>query len=239
MAIVVFQHSDQGRPGRLGLTLRDHAFNLEIYRPDKGEPIPVDLDNVDAVVSLGGSQSVGGPESWIAKEMDFIRAAHERSLPVVGLCLGCQIVAAALGGEVSQMESPEVGMLDVEILPPGQTDTMLAGVAWRMPQFQIHGDEVKTLPEGAVCLARSEKCDIQAFRAGMRTYGFQFHFECDQTGAASIVSADKDMLHQAGRTSKEVLEEIESRYEMFARLSDRISLNIATCLIPKVATMVG
>ncbi len=103
MAIVVFQHADECRPGRLGLTLRDHGFRLDIRRVDRGDAIPPDFDNIDGVVSLGGPQYVTDSHAWIQRELDFLAKAHERGLPVVGICLGAQLIGKALGGEVGPM----------------------------------------------------------------------------------------------------------------------------------------
>ncbi|MEO1129152.1 MAG: type 1 glutamine amidotransferase [Planctomycetota bacterium] len=236
MAILVFQHDDRCRPGRLGLTLRDHTFKLRIVRPDQGEQPPVDYDDVDAVISLGGPQMVTDGHAWIEREQEYIRGAHERSLPVIGVCLGHQMVASALGGEVGPMDRPEIGFVDVDVLPAGHTDSILSGVAWRSPQFQKHRQEVKSLPPGAVKLASSKQCDVQIFRAGMRTYGFQYHFECDRAMIDVLLADAKTDLHQAGVTTEEFARQCDEKYEMFARLADRTCINIATYLIPRVAT---
>ena len=236
MSIIVLQHSDRCRPGRLGLTLRDHAFKLDIIRPDEGDPLPTDLDDVDGVISLGGPQNVDEGHAWLDRERAFLRAAHEASLPIVGICLGHQLLAEALGGEVGPMEAPEVGFTPVSIGSPGQTDTILAGVAWRTPQFQRHRYEVKKLPPGAQLLASSEKCKVQVFRAGMRSYGFQYHFEADRAMIDSFMSDARTDLHQSGATTDEFARSLERHYEMFSRLADRVCINIATYLIPRVAT---
>jgi GMP synthase-like glutamine amidotransferase len=237
MAIIVLQHSDHCKPGRVGLTLRDHAFRLEIIRPDKGEPIPADLDDVDGVVSLGGPQSAYDSTKWIQQEIEFLREAHNRSLPIVGVCLGHQLLGKALGAEVAKMEKPEVGLCPVDILPAGQTDTILAGVAWRAPMFQIHNDHVTDTPPGATLLASSKHCKVQAFRAGLRSYGFQFHLEADREIMNTIVADSPRDLQAAGVSQADIKQQADKHFEMFSRLSDRICLNIATCLIPKVATV--
>lgn len=239
MPIVVFQHSDLCRPGRLGKILRDHAFRLDIRRPDKGDPFPPDLDDVEGVVSLGGPQHVGGREPWLAREIDFLKAAHDASLPVVGVCLGHQLIAKALGGEVGPMDKPEVGMVEVDLTPAGQTDPILAGVAWRSWQFALHNDEVKAPPPGATLLASSASCKVQAFKAGMRTYAFQFHLECDRPLMDDLLQGSKEECARAGLRREQVLRDAELKYEMFARLADRVCENIALLLIPKVATAVG
>ena len=238
MPILVIQHSDRCRPGRLGRTLRDHAFKLDVVRPDQGDALPADLDEIDAVISLGGPQNVDERHAWIPREIELLRAAHERALPVIGVCLGHQLIAQALGGEVAPMEQPEVGFTDVSILPPGHTDTILTGIAWTTPQFQRHKYEVRTLPPGAQLLASSAKSKVQCFRAGMRTYGFQYHFEADRPMIDEMMSDARTDLHQSGLTTDEFARDLESNYPTFSRLADRLSINLATYLLPKVATTI-
>jgi GMP synthase (glutamine-hydrolysing) len=239
MPILVIQHSDANRPGRLGLTLRDHAFKLDVRRIDRGDPLPPDLDDVDGVITLGGPQNVDEGHAWIEKELAFLREAHERALPIVGVCLGAQLIAVALGGEVGPMDAGEAGFVDVDILPAGHTDTILSGIAWRSPQFQKHRYEVKALPAGAAHLASSTRCRVQAFRAGMRTYGFQYHIEADRPIIDELMKDARTSLHQAGLTTEEFARQLDERYPAFARLADRLCVNIATYLIPRVATAIG
>lgn len=238
MAITVFQHDERGKPGRLGLTLRDHAFKLDIRRLDKGDPVPPDFDGVDAVISLGAKANLDAGHAWIEKEADFIREAHQRSLPVIGLCFGAQMIAHALGGTVAPMQRPEIGFVDVDLLPTAHTDTILSGIAWKSPQFQSHQQEITELPPGAVHLARSQTCEHQAFKAGMRTYAFQYHFEADRTAIDTYIREEQTALHHVGLTTAEFNNDAERKYETFARLADRLSVNIATYLIPKVATRI-
>ncbi|MEC9374437.1 MAG: type 1 glutamine amidotransferase [Planctomycetota bacterium] len=231
MATIVFQHSDIGRPGRLGLTLRDHGHRLKIIRPDRGEAIPPDFDDVDGVISMGGPQSTvdaGSRPEWMEEEMAFLKEAHERALPVIGVCLGHQMLAVALGGETGRMAKPEVGFYPVDITVPGQTEHVLAGISWRSRQFCHHGDHVTKAPPGAVVLAKSELCPVQAFRAGLRTYAFQYHFEADRQHAMQIAESEPDLLHKAGHTEQEIAAQADECYEQFARLADRLCVNIAT-----------
>ena len=237
MPITVFQHDDLCRTGRLGATLRDHGYEMEVLRLDRGDPVPPDYDNVECVISLGGHQNVDEGHPWMEAERAYLAGAHERSLPVVCLCLGAELLAQALGGTVEKMERKEVGLHDVTILPDGHTDTILTGIAWRCPQFQWHEYGISALPEGATHLARSELCEHQAFRAGMRTYGFQYHFEADREMIDAFVERSRSDLHAAGVTSEEFAKQLDAQYEMFARLADRLCLNIATYLLPQAVRL--
>lgn len=237
MAITIFQHSDVGGPGRLGATLRDHGFLLDIRRLDLppeegGRGVPPDLDNVQGVVILGGPQNVGDNLPWLRDEMQFIKSAHESGLPVLGICLGHQLIAAALGGEVSPMPKPEAGFHTVSINTTGQIEAMLAGIAWKSPQFCLHGREVSAPPKGAVVLASSEACKVQAFRVGVRTFGFQYHFESDLTTIRRYLRERPEEFAAAGLSSADVEAQATRHYEAFARLANRLCVNLVTLCFP-------
>ena len=219
------------------MTLRDHGYDLDIRRLDEGAGVPEDYDNVEGVIILGGQQNTNESHPWLAPEREFIKGAHERGMPVVGICLGAELIAEALGGTVSKMAQPEVGLCEVDILPSGHADTMLAGVAWKAKHFQWHSYEVSELPPGATLLASSDVCKNQVFSIGLRTYGFQYHFEADRAMIEGWVEKYRGELHTSGVTSEEFAKLLDAHYEMFARLADRVCLNIVTCLLPQAARM--
>jgi GMP synthase (glutamine-hydrolysing) len=237
MSILILQHDATEPPCRLGQTLRDHAHKLDIRRLDKGDPIPGDLDGYEGVISLGGLQDVGDGSEWMPDEQNLLRAAHEQGVAIVGICLGAQLIADALGGTVEKMPAPEVGFLPVHLHPNAQVDCIFAGVGWDAPQFQIHGYHVSELPAGAQCLASSEQCKHQAFRVGMRTMGFQYHFEADRPLITELCRRGSTLLEQAGLTPADIEQQAEEHYARFARWADRLSLNIAHFLMPSTTTV--
>jgi GMP synthase (glutamine-hydrolysing) len=246
MPIIVLQHGAAQVPGRLGLTLRDHGKKLDLRRLDlpasKSSPhVPVDFDGVDGVISLGGAPNVTDIERhpWMPAELEFLKEAHRRQLPIVGICLGHQLIAKALGGEVGVMDKPEFGMVRVDQHPVANTDTILAGVPWRSVQFQDHGQEVKTLPPGATVLQYSAGCKVQSFRVGLRTYGFQYHFEYDPAMIADAVRGATSEFAATGQTRESVLADVKTHGESFSRLSDRLCVNLTSLMFPMVRARTG
>lgn len=219
------------------MTLRDHAFKLDVRRVDipeseGGAPVPTDLDDLHGLVVLGGGQSVDQPHAWMDRERDLIRMAHNAGLPVVGICLGAQLIAQALGGKVEKMDTPEVGFKKVRVLVPGQTETMLAGMPWESMQYLSHGWEITEAPPGAQLLASSDACKVQCFKAGHRTFAFQFHFELDRPGIEQLASDESALLAEAGLTPGEITSQIEEHYNRFAIIGDRLSVNLASYAFP-------
>lgn len=231
--IVVFQHGQNQTPARLGMTLRDHGYKLDIRRVDLpreqgGSPVPEDLDGVAGVLIMGGKQNVDEPHPWMKPEIEYVKAAHDANLPVIGICLGCQVIAKALGAEVGPMDKPEAGFQKVSIIGPGHTDRILGGVAWDSYQFQSHQQEVKGVPPGATLLATSKDCKVQAFKAGLRTYAFQYHFELDRKGIDTFFQEQGALFADANIDAQELSQQADKHYASFARLADRVSVNIAT-----------
>jgi GMP synthase-like glutamine amidotransferase len=228
--ILVLQHSDLCHPGRLGSVLVAHGRVLDMRRPDRDGPdaLPPDLADIAGVVSLGGPQNVTDGLDWMAAEMRLLRVAHESGLPVAGICLGHQLLAAALGAPVAPMAQPEVGFHRVDLLPPGRDDWVFSGIPWASMQFCSHGQEVVTPPAGAAVLARSEACAIQAFRAGERTYGFQYHFEWTRDMVSATSASDPDMLSRCRLGAADISTQCDAHYARFAEISDRLCKSLAT-----------
>ena len=238
MAIIVFQHGPESGPGRLGLTLRDHGFKLDVRRMDLPETagpgrgpgnrhVPPDFDNVEGVISLGGVPNVTDRPAppWKEAEMAYLKEAHQRQLPVVGICLGAQMIATALGGKVGPV-TPEWGFHKVQVPPPAQTEVMMSGIAWEHWAFQAHNQGVLELPAGALLLQTSPACKVQAFKVGMRTYGFQYHFECDRPAMDALMAG------APGGVPAGFAEQAEACYPEFGRLANRLCVNIASYLFP-------
>ncbi|MCC6678751.1 MAG: type 1 glutamine amidotransferase [Phycisphaerales bacterium] len=234
MSIIVLQHSDVGTTGRLGVTLRDHGYLLDIRRPDLKDRVPADLDDVHGVVILGGPQNVTDIAglAWMQQEAELIKKATAAGVPVIGICLGAQLIAHALGGQVAPREKPSIGFATLHINTTGQVETMLSGMAWDHPQLFSCGQEIKQLPAGAQLLAGADGIKHVIFRAGIRTYGFINHFECDREMITVLMKGSEREMAAAGTTPGGVAADADKSYAAYARQSDRLCVNIATYAFP-------
>ncbi|ELZ57917.1 MULTISPECIES: type 1 glutamine amidotransferase [unclassified Haloferax] len=145
----------------------------------------------DGVVISGSSSSVYWDEAWIRNLVSWVADADERGLPLLGVCFGHQVVAAALGGTVEDMGAFELGYNEIERTRPDDDGDILAGIDERFTVFTSHGDRVTELPSGAELLAENE-FGVHAFRRN-HAFGVQFHPEYD-TDTAEAIARQKDFL---------------------------------------------
>jgi GMP synthase-like glutamine amidotransferase len=178
MRFLVFQHIAIEHPGIFRDFFAADGIAWDAVELDAGEAIPP-LDGYDALWVMGGPMDVWEQDQhpWLAAEQQAIREAVGRGLPYMGVCLGHQLLAAALGGKVGKAARAEVGILDVELTEAGGRDPLFAGFEPRFKALQWHGAEVAEPPPGAVVLARSPLCAVQALRSGRHAYGMQYHTE--------------------------------------------------------------
>ena len=179
-AWVVLQHVAHEDPGAIGEALNSAGHVVSVVRVDRGDPVPVPAEVADmaGVVAMGGPMGVHDVEAhpWLAHERDLMAAAVAAELPVLGVCLGAQQLAVALGGEVTTGPESEIGIGEVHLTRQAEDDAVFGPVGSTLPCMHWHSDTF-SLPDGSVLLARSELYPHQAFRYGERAYGLQFHVE--------------------------------------------------------------
>jgi GMP synthase-like glutamine amidotransferase len=233
MATVIFEHSAVTGSDRLGVVLRDHGHKLHVIRPDLGEAIPTDLDGIDAIVACGGPQAPNEDLDWIDAEMELMRAAHEASVPMLGLCLGCELLGRALGGKLDQLEGGiECGWHEVTLTPAGREDPLFQGLPWWSMQAHWHRWHVAELPEGARILAKSERTPAQAWALGLRTYGIQYHPEAYARTIEQWAADEPETLKEVGMTAEQLRAANEQHDAVAERLALRLFERVALLLMP-------
>jgi GMP synthase-like glutamine amidotransferase len=234
MSIIVFEHSDLTGSDRLGEVLRDHGHRLDVVRLHDGDTVPADLVDVDGVLTVGGPQSANDDSiEWLQAEIDLLKAAHDGGLPVVGICLGSQILARALGGTVAPLDGGiELGWQPVKLTPAGRENPLHCGIAWESLQAHWHRDEVTELPPGAQRLSSSPRCANQAWCLGLRTYGFQYHPELFADTLERWADDEPKALTEAGISREQLVQQTATNYPVCARLADRLFESIALFLMP-------
>jgi GMP synthase (glutamine-hydrolysing) len=177
--VLALQHVWDDPPGYLEAVLHEHAIDCDIIEVEK-EAIP-DLTAYQAVIILGGPQHVYADEQYpyMAREKTLLRQAVAAEIPLLGICLGGQLLASALGAGVRQHHLSEVGFFEIPLTEAGRQDPLFAGLPGYQLAFHWHGD-VFDLPTGALHLASNENAPNQAFRYGKHAYGLQFHIELNQ-----------------------------------------------------------
>ncbi len=215
MRVLVLQHIACEHPGAFSEVMDERRVERVAVELDEGEPLP-DWREFDAVLAMGGPMGAGddAEHPWLAAEKRLVREAVDAGRPFLGICLGVQLLAAALDAPVRALESPEVGLLPVELTPEGRRDPLFFGLGDPLVSLQWHGDTFE-LPAGAVLLASSPVAPNQAFRSGARAYGIQFHLEVSGEMArewAEVPAYRASLAETLGeRAGAEFIAEVERR----------------------------
>lgn len=211
MKLLVFQHVDCEHPGSLRRFLRRDGIEWHAVELDEGEPIP-DLASYNALWVMGGPMDVWDVDEhpWMIPEKAAIRHwVRELKKPFLGLCLGHQLLADALGGTCGPQVPGEIGIMDVEMTEAGHADPLFAGLSATQKCLQWHSVRVAQPPEGAIVLARSPACPVQAMRVGSNAWSMQYHVEVepDTVSNWAAIPAYRDALIRAmGEDGVETLE---------------------------------
>ena len=176
MKILAFRHVPFEHLGRIQAALESRGLGFEyadLY--EESQPLP-DPAGFAGLIFMGGPMSANDRLPYLEREMDCIRQAADRGQPVLGVCLGAQLIARALGGRVYRNTVKEIGWFEIELKPAAALDPLFSGAGPRETVFHWHGETFDP-PPGAVHLAHSAGCLQQAFRVGGNVYGLQFHLE--------------------------------------------------------------
>ena len=179
--LLVFQHVAAEPLGTLDPLIRRRGHRIRFKNFDRHPDAQLNVDRYRGLVVLGGPMNVEDHphRPHLANEMRAIERMLKQGKPVLGICLGAQLLAHVLGAPVSRNEVPEIGWYPLQKTEAGHADPVLEPLQLDTPVFQWHGCHFD-IPRDAVHLARSAQCEQQAFRYGDNAYGFQFHLEMDE-----------------------------------------------------------
>jgi GMP synthase (glutamine-hydrolysing) len=206
----VIQHMPCEGPGLIAVALARANVAVEVTRVDLGEPVPKDLGDAGGLVVLGGAMGVYEEEQfpYLRDELRLIEATMRADAPVLGVCLGSQLLASALGARVAPAPPKEIGWFAVTPKPAAVDDPLFSPLPASFVALHWHGDTFE-LPAGATSLASSARTEHQAFRHGDRAYGVLFHLEATAPHVRAMHDASLDELAEAGISSAALFAETE------------------------------
>jgi len=199
--ILVVEHEPTCPVGWMGEWLREAGASLDIRRPAAGDPLPAGLAEHGGLLVLGGSMGAYDEATcpWLGPVKRLLRRAAEDGAPALGICLGHQLAAVALGGRVARNpRGQQIGVLDVGWLPAAREDRLLGPLVGATPAVQWNNDVVVELPPGAVPLARTASGELQAARFAPTVWGVQWHPEAGERIVRPWAEADRDQTIERG-----------------------------------------
>ena len=178
---MVFQHVPFEILGTMHPLFKQDNFRIRYINFGRHANSRPNLKRYRGLIILGGPMGVNDVSRYphLQTEIDLIRKAIDKDIPILGICLGAQLIAAALGAKVSKSSKPEIGWSTVKLTEHGRVDPLFKHFRQQEKIFQWHNDTFE-IPIGAVHLASTDVCPHQAFRYKDNVYGFQFHLEADE-----------------------------------------------------------
>ena len=225
--VLVLEPDRSCPPDRLSGWAAETGVTLDVRHPDTAAEMPDSIQDYDALIVLGGEMGDGDTAAhpWLEKVRDVLREAREKDLPTLGICLGSQLLASALGGEVQRGNAGlETGVVSVRLTESAQNDPVMAGLPGEAFFSAWHQDAITRLPEGSVLLASGARYPTQAFRCG-RAWGVQFHPEVSPTVYSQWVEgSDPSDPEQAQQFADDVVD-VTARDAVVEPLSETLVTN--------------
>jgi GMP synthase-like glutamine amidotransferase len=229
MRALVLQHVAVEGPGTLASFLEARGWTLATVALYVGARLPEDAQEYQAVIVMGGPMGAYDEAAYpfLHDEHRFLTRVLEQGVPLLGICLGSQLLAKALGARVYRNPQKEIGWYTVDLTPAGAADPLFAGLTSPVPVFQWHSDAFD-LPVGATSLASSPLCTHQAFRYGDRVYGLLFHLELTPDIIHSWLAAfhDEFVSVQGAIDPARIVAEMPQRYAEYQQIGSRVFANL-------------
>ena len=209
-AVTLLQHIDCETPGIISQCMQSADIDMRWIRTFESDPIPADMDGQAGLIVMGGPMSVYDHEQFpfLLEEQRLIETALKDDKPVLGVCLGSQLLAATLGAEVKSGTQKEIGWHPVELLEGAAGDRLWSGLPSRFTAFHWHGD-IFDLPTGSIALAASDLTPCQGFRYGRTAYGFLFHMEVTETIIKDLCQEFRQELDAENIAAASIIQKIE------------------------------
>jgi GMP synthase (glutamine-hydrolysing) len=211
--VLTVQHEDDTGPGYIGERIRALGLELDVVHPYLGDEIPETTDGYDGLLVLGGTP---GPfddttAGWLPDLRRLMAVALAEELPLLGICLGGELLAAVAGGKVDRIHgAPEIGLHRLRPTEAAGNDPLFAALTADAPAVEWHWEEIVELPPGSVSLCGSERFPNQAFRVGAAAWGTQFHPEVLTEAAAAWARSSATELAALGLTVEGIRSEVEA-----------------------------
>lgn len=209
---LIIQHVACETAGEIDFALTELGVARETVKVFADQTVPADLRDATCLVIMGGPMSVNDASllPHIRDEMRLVESALKANVPILGVCLGSQLLASVLGASVRSAPRKEIGWHEVTVSEEGRGDPLFRNFAPRFDALHWHG-EVYELPGGAVHLASSQLTSIQAFRYGKAAYGVLFHMEVTKRGLCEMTNSFVEELQAEGLDGDEICRGAETR----------------------------
>ena len=220
---LAIQHVEPEEPGTIERAVRLEGHSVTRTRIFEDDPIPEELGTYRGLIVMGGPMGVHDVEAHpnLRREKALIASAIEADRPVLGICLGAQLIADVLGASVEPGPEPEIGWYPIERTEAGRNDPVLGAAPDPLTAFHWHGD-VFALPDGATSLARSEQTEHQAFRYGSAVYGFLFHLEVSRAIIVDMIEAFYEELEHPEEDAAAIVRETRHHVEALAEAGEEV-----------------
>lgn len=207
--VLVFQHVANEILGTLNPALKQKGLNVRYVNFERDPNAAPSIEKYNGLIVLGGYMGVYEADQYthIKTEMKLIEEALKKNIPILGICLGAQILAHVLGSEVRKSAEKEMGWYDIEMTTAGEKSSLLSHFKKTEKIFQMHGDTFD-IPKSCEHLAQSKICPAQAFSYGTKVFGLQFHLEVDEAMILRWLNNpknQKDILESQGKVSAEAM----------------------------------